>query len=1043
MKRCVIRQLVLWTIAGLFMLPTEALAGPKLNEPQKDYLLVVNSYTSDMPWSMAIINPLRKYIASKPEIDIYLEHMNVLLIDDSVNLRDYSKFLFRQYHYPPKIIVLLGASALMLGEEFKAHWGEDVPIILCTERDFFAPLETYMNKRPIPSREKLSFSSLRPDYNITVLQARSDINRTIQIMRRMLPEMNSLVVLGDTRYVNRQLDYDLQELLRYSYPEMKYEYVAAEHVSTDSLMMRLEQMDRRKTGVLFASWFVRRVFREHSALMANGYQVIANSPLPVFALEGAALSGSMMVGGYFHKQDEYNAHLLEVMGKVLAGVPPRNIPYYVPEAFPIFDFPTLEQNGFTTEMCPSNSIFLNRPESFWSKHWAVVIGCVSSFVLLLLYFYQSNRLKTLKAMREAQQKEMETTQELASLFANMPVTFSRERLIRDGEGEIVDAQICQANNRYFEVTGRTEEVIGKKLSECMAKDYQTFVRFFRIMDKEKRPLSFTYYQEHNDTYVNIVLTFSTKPGCVDLFGMDSTELHKTQIQLDSINHKLAMALEVSNITPWKWDLKRRAILCDVNRAVKDGMKSACVDEQQLSVPDSQYFAKIHKEDRERVRKAYTDLIAGACSKVKEEYRVFSRDVQGLWKMDWIEARATVDVRDEEGKPLSLVGSSVVITPRKVMEENLINAKYKAEESNKLKSAFLANMSHEIRTPLNAIVGFSNLLPSVDDPEEQQEYIHIIESNNALLLQLITDILDLSKIEAGTLDFVYTDLELNAVLSALASTLQLKLSDGNVTLTFEPGAPECFVHMEKNRLSQLIINLLSNAIKFTRKGEIRFGYEIRGEMLYFYCKDTGMGIPADKLNQVFDRFVKLNAFAQGTGLGLSICKSIVESMQGEMGVESEEGKGSLFWFTLPYRPVQPPLQTENKEKQVKPKGKRLTILIAEDNESNYKLFHSILKDEYELRHAWNGQEAVTMVTEEVPDIVLMDLNMPVMNGYEAVREIRKIYPLLPIMAVTAFAYASDEQRVMENGFDGYMAKPIQAASLKEKLTGIIQSRIMLL
>lgn len=1042
MKRCVIKQLILWTIAGLSLLPLEAFSGPKPGEPQKDYLLVVNSYTSDMPWSMAIINPLRKYIASKPEVDIYLEHMNVLLIDDSVNLRDYSRFLFRQYHYPPKAIVLLGASALMLGEEFKAHWGEDVPVVLCTERDFFAPLETYMNKQPIPADEKLSFSSLRSDYNITVLQARCDINRTFQIMRRMLPEMNSLLVLGDTRYVNKQLDYDLRELLRASYPDMKYEYVAAEHVSTDSLMMRMEQMEMRKTGVLFASWFVRRIFRGHSVLMANGYQVIANSPLPVFALEGAALSGSMMVGGYFHKQDEYNAHLLDVVDKVLAGKQPKDIPYYVPEAFPIFDYPTLEQNGFTTEMCPSDSIFLNRPESFWSKHWAVVIGCVSSFILLLLYFYQSNRLKTLKAMREAQQKEIETTQELASLFANMPVTFSREQLIRDEQGKIIDARICQANNRYFEVTGRTDEVVGKKLSECMEKDYRTFVHFFRIMDKEKRPLSFTYYQEHNDTYVNIVLTFSNKPGCVDLFGMDSTELHKTQLQLDSINHKLAMALEVSNITPWKWDLKKHAILCDVNRAVRE-TGTECPDEQQLSVPDLQYFAKIHKEDRERVRKAYTDLLEGSCSKVKEEYRVFTRDPQGLWKIDWIEARATVDTRDEKGAPLTLVGSSMIITPRKIMEENLLNAKYKAEESNKLKSAFLANMSHEIRTPLNAIVGFSNLLPSVEDPEEQKEYIHIIESNNALLLQLITDILDLSKIEAGTLDFVYTDLELNTLLTALAATLQLKLADGKVTMTFEPGLPECFVHMEKNRLSQLIINLLSNAVKFTREGEIRFGYEIRGEMLYFYCKDTGVGIPADKINQVFDRFVKLNNFAQGTGLGLSICKSIVETMHGEMGVQSEEGKGSLFWFTLPYRPVNPPDLAENKEKQVKPKGKRLSILIAEDNESNYKLFHSILKEEYDLRHAWNGEEAVRMADEEIPDIILMDLNMPVMDGYEAARRIRQAHPLLPIMAVTAFAYASDEQRVMDNGFDGYMAKPIQAASLKEKLTGIIQSRIMLL
>ena len=216
-------------------------------------------------------------------------------------------------------------------------------------------------------------------------------------------------------------------------------------------------------------------------------------------------------------------------------------------------------------------------------------------------------------------------------------------------------------------------------------------------------------------------------------------------------------------------------------------------------------------------------------------------------------------------------------------------------------------------------------------------------------------------------------------------------------------------------------------------------------MYFYVADTGCGIPKDKQDSIFGRFVKLNSFAQGTGLGLSICRTLVDNMGGKIGVESEEGKGSTFWFTLPYKEAsniiekapQKEIQTIAIEKD------KLIILVAEDNESNYKLFESILKYDYHLIHAWDGQEAVNLFKEYNPQIVLMDINMPVMDGYEATKEIRKYSAKVPIIAITAFAFASDEQRVMESGFDGYMPKPINANLLKAQLKDIMQKRIILL
>ena len=241
-----------------------------------------------------------------------------------------------------------------------------------------------------------------------------------------------------------------------------------------------------------------------------------------------------------------------------------------------------------------------------------------------------------------------------------------------------------------------------------------------------------------------------------------------------------------------------------------------------------------------------------------------------------------------------------ITEKLKIEQDLREAKNKAEESNRLKSAFLANMSHEIRTPLNAIVGFSDMICQVDDPVEKQEYMKIIIANNELLLQLIDDILDLSKIEAGTMDFSYSVTDVNELMSNICHQMEQKDHSPEVQISFIEKAPACVINTDRVRLSQVMINLMSNAMKFTERGSISIGYRISEakDEIYFFCKDTGMGIAADKLELVFERFVKLNAFVKGTGLGLAICRVIVERLGGAIGVDSKEGEGACFWFRIP-------------------------------------------------------------------------------------------------------------------------------------------------
>ena len=384
-----------------------------------------------------------------------------------------------------------------------------------------------------------------------------------------------------------------------------------------------------------------------------------------------------------------------------------------------------------------------------------------------------------------------------------------------------------------------------------------------------------------------------------------------------------------------------------------------------------------------------------------------------------------------------------ITRLKKVQEELEAARRVAEVAGEQKTAFLANMSHEIRTPLNAIVGFAGLLSNASE-SERNSYVEIIKGNTNMLLQLVNDILDMSKIEAGTLEFIYSDTDVNQIMLELEGIFRLRLeeADSPVRIVFEPCLPVCFIHTEKNRVSQVLSNFLSNAFKYTKEGSITLGYKVREDDIYFYVQDTGAGIPAGKVDKVFERFMKLDAKKQGTGLGLSISRTIIKKLGGEIGVFSEYGKGSTFWFTLPVKPFDfLPLQqrtedvsetVEFNETEYDAGAVRRTILIAEDMDDNYLLYKIYLEKHYDLIRATNGEEAVSKYLECNPDIILMDIGMPVVDGYQATDAIRELSSDIPIVAVTAFAYDEDRRKVMSRGFNGYLSKPLNKDELLKML-----------
>lgn len=1031
-------QRLLSCICILFICAYTCKAADTNNSDRENYILILNSYNESSPWSNSITTPIVHHVATMKNWNAYIEHLNLFMVGDSTKMKQFPQLLFSKYgDTPPRLLVLVGSMSMVFREEIKELWGK-VPTIVCGADPYVYPEDFYRKRDTVTPDEKTHMRELAEEYNFTYMHTPIYLEENIRLMKRMMPGMKKLVFLGDGIYPNPEYDKQLKAIIKEKFPELSYQYLSSRTNSLRQLYEVLHKTDKQN-GILVSTWFTES-FTSKSILI-NAYRSLSSISDPLFTIRYAGMDDGGMVGGYMYSEPAFTKQLLHTLNEILNGKKASDIPFYEPqEAHPTFNYARLVQKGLDPELCPEDTIFYDKPINFLSKYKWIILIVFLAFILVAIA--QQKRIQILKVLKQTQQKEIETNARYTGLVNNMPILYMKEKVIWNKEGNISD-MIYLDVNRYFErCFFSKDEIIGKKASELFPESLPEFSHFMTIALKEKKSITFPYYFKGIDVFYDIILNCSTEPDTVDVFCLDSTELHNAQQMLSATNHKLSMALEVANIVPWKWNLKSHTILCDLNRPIVMAAMPGEITEEQLSVSDEQYFSKIIKEDRERVMQAYRDLVEGRTNKVKEEYRVLGNDGQH-WKIDWVEAQAVVETKDEKGNPLTLVGSSLVITERKQMEEELLSAKDRAEESSKLKSAFLANMSHEIRTPLNAIIGFSNILASAEEEQEKQEYINIIESNNTLLLQLISDILDLSKIEAGTLEFCYSNVDLNDILAEIESVTRYRIEANGVKLIAQKPLPSCLIYTEKNRLTQVLNNLLNNASKFTSEGSITFGYELRGRQLYFYVTDTGCGIPADKADAIFGRFVKLNSFAQGTGLGLSICQTIVEHMGGNIGVNSEEGKGSTFWFTIPYQPAVTENKKEEEHQFITVQKDKLSILIAEDNESNYRLFQSILKREYNLIHAWDGCEAVELYKIHHPQIILMDINMPMMDGYEATQEIRKLSADVPIIAVTAFAYASDEQRVMENGFDGYMAKPISAPLLKQQIAAILQKRIILL
>jgi CheY-like chemotaxis protein/nitrogen-specific signal transduction histidine kinase len=365
----------------------------------------------------------------------------------------------------------------------------------------------------------------------------------------------------------------------------------------------------------------------------------------------------------------------------------------------------------------------------------------------------------------------------------------------------------------------------------------------------------------------------------------------------------------------------------------------------------------------------------------------------------------------------------------------------ALKESRMKSLFLANMSHEIRTPLNAIEGFSRIMAETDSPEERMKFMEIIESNNSRLLSLVNEILDLSRVESGEIEIKKAPTDLGNLMTSIQQIFKFRCPE-TVKFTFSKPEMTVVMNTDENRLTQVFSNLISNALKYTTKGAITYGFQVSddGQHIEFFVKDTGSGIDPSFIDHIFDAYASKDAEQQkGYGLGLALCKIIVEKMEGKIRVESKLGEGSKFIFSMPFHGTIGNMTTSSRT-QMNMRTLRVsehanganmkTILVAEDEESNFELVRIVLQKRYHLVRARNGVQAVTKNEEEKPDLILMDIRMPEMDGLDATRIIKEVNSNTPIIALSAYAFEENIREAKAAGCDDFLAKPFRVEDLIE-------------
>lgn len=881
------------------------------DEVETDYILVLNSINFNEVKTRLLFETIRDEFASD-HVKVVSESLGLKLsvkeealavpslqsLEEVDAKRHYLRTKYEHKRKPLALLFIGDPGWLLCKPLFEDIW-KDVPTVISMARDRMAPDISVM----LDKDEKRLKSELKPTeevlgtYNAVALTQPVFIRETVSLMKKLMPEMDKIAFISDQRYISLFTRIELKDTLSVYFPDIKLQELTSPYLNTQDLLDTLS-MEKPNTGLIYFSWFVP-MRKSIDTYLDDNIQTIVSafSKAPVFTLADLNPETGSFAGGHYINVKSLAEMCINVLYRILKGEQPRDMPLMIGgKPTTILNYTHLSHYDIPVGLFPSDAVYVQAPPSFWEKNKWTIVTLVVIFSLIVVIIIM--RVRTYFFRQRARERKIQMLRDnktfLESLFNNLSVAVA-VRDIQDG------LRFLYWNKEAENMFGLTREEVMENMELALASNDMTismnrndleilrgkghFSGLCKFTKQDGSPLSL---------YVNKrIISHPDGRKWLLITAWDMTEEQQNVEKLAELNKRLQTIMEVAQMSLWTYDVKKDIITYDGINSIPEIMPTG----NQCKLMD--FLDLISPEMRNDVRRNVSSFLHGDTPSLHEEFTLYKSFSRTLDTPIWLCSHSTVLKYDEEGIPVMLVGANKDISVQKVLEETLLQAKKSAEEASRLKDVFLANMSHEIRTPLNSIVGFSSLLAETEDPSEQAEYSEIIQNNTELLLQLINDILDLSKIEAGTMEFVYKDADMHALFSELEKTTRWRMKDSDVEIIFEDSPQGLVLKIDPNRFMQVVNNFMTNAIKFTRHGSIRFGYRQRenGDW-YFYLTDTGEGIPSEKVHAVFDRFVKLDAFKQGTGLGLSICKSIIDRFGGEIGADSQFGVGSTFWFTIP-------------------------------------------------------------------------------------------------------------------------------------------------
>ena len=724
--------------------------------------------------------------------------------------------------------------------------------------------------------------------NVSGYVSKTDFDVLLDAAVRMFPSRRELVCLSDSSFLSLKGVKAVEESwerIKSNYPEHELKVLNVQAKSLNSIITSIcYDYNAYKHIVIAPKWIPflslklkAPVFTSQNLAMTNGVLCVYDAVPGEDAFAAGRQAASILKG-----KSPASLEVKDFGGKLL------------------FDYKQLQFFRVDTNRAESKGIILNIPLMERYRVWFILFYSliVGALVLLVAWLFRANRRESRKRIHAQtrlliQHRLVEQRDEFDNIFCS----------IRDGLITYdTDLRIHFVNRPLLQMLGLSSETYTSRFYEgqmagSIFRIYMNGENILQDLLKKvrtgKRPIPIpekAFMQEnHQGTY------FPVSGEVVPIFAnekMTGMAIVCRNISEEEMQRRFFnMAVEESSIYPWQYNMH-------MNRFHFPGgllRRFGYTDDTDLLARD-EMDTLIHPEDLLHTRRNFDAILLGNEINSRVSFRL--KSVDGSY--EWWEFRSTAYDGLTVDTPYMVLGVCQSIQRYKDTEEALIAARDRALQADKLKSAFLANMSHEIRTPLNAIVGFSELLASASTEEEKTQFLEIVHSNNELLQQLIADILDLSKIEAGTLEFTFSEVDVNQLMFDIEQLFRMRLEDKSAVIQIIRETPpdECVMYTDRNRLQQVVSNFMTNAVKFTDEGSITFGYNRCAEGLYFYVKDTGSGIPEDKVNHIFERFVRVEQNKKGTGLGLAICEMIIRKLGGKIGVESEYGKGSTFWFTLP-------------------------------------------------------------------------------------------------------------------------------------------------